>query len=370
MKRCLSVVAVLLFSGPLQAEAGVLRTFVTGEADETDVIYEATFDPSVAGSGVVTVRITDTVALDGIEFVPGGAPGEVVVGSLGGDIKHFNASAGATLPSFAVGAGPRPSTVLPVGTDIFFVANQFGMAAAPHKIRKVPIGGGPPVDVFDGAAASGLGLENLEGLEVVGDRLYFFANDHTSPTSRALYSIALTPGGDWDSAPPVQHIGGLAKGPAGDGSDELDFDPFTGLLFGTNIINGEVIAFDPFSGTEVFSPGSAHFIDGTQVSSGLATGLSLLSLEIDGIRSDGAGHLVFAGRGGVLGSIDIGGVMADGADDVDVFALFLDTSGFTVFDDLTSLATVPEPSTFALLGLGAIGLIGYRRRSRGRVARQ
>lgn len=112
------------------------------------------------------------------------------------------------------------------------------------------------------------------------------------------------------------------------------------------------------------SPGSTHFIDGAQIAADLTPddGLALLDNEIDGIRSTGDGHLVFAGRGGVLGSIDIAGVLGDGADGTDITRLWLSSlkagvDSTVVLDDLTPLGVaistpqVPalSPPTLALL---------------------
>ena len=244
---------------------------------------------------------------------------------------------------------------------------QFGFdGSAVHRIIRAPFAGGPEEVVFNGAAPGAGGLVEFEGLEIVDGRLYFFAQDPPpamAATTRALMSIGLA-GGVWDGLAPDVEIAGLMRGSVGgvgpgrsDGSDELDFDLFSGLLFGTNIINGEFIAFDPFTGMELIPGGlgsSSHFIDG---------GHSLTApYLIDGIRSDGAGHLVYVGRGGIIGAIDIDSVLTDGAADSDsVYSLFTDSS--YTFDDMTPFA-VPEPSTFALLSMGAIGLIGCCRRRR------
>jgi hypothetical protein len=191
----------------------------------------------------------------------------------------------------------------------------------------------PAEVVYDGAAH---GLKNFEGLEFVAGRLYFFAEDPFLPTARALVAIGLTPGGLWNGLPPAVHVGGLFEDPGStDGSDELDFDPPSGILFGTNIENGEVVAYAPFAASEVSSPGAVHFVDGGQVAASSGA-LGALGGEIDGVRSVGNGWLVFTGKAGVIVSLSIAGVLADGADDSDARVLFA-MPGLVHFDDLTPI---------------------------------
>ncbi len=148
----------------------------------------------------------------------------------------------------------------------------------------------------------------------------------------------------------------------------MDFDPSTGLLFGTNISTGETIGFDIADAGLGVGPvpvgGLPFLIDAAVVtaSAGFSTdvGLGLLSglvtpgaagpvREIDGIRPDGEGRLVVIGHDGVIVGIDIGGVLGDGADDGDIIRYFnrdVPTAGMTIgfsrtglrFDDHTILA--------------------------------
>ncbi|MCE9594410.1 MAG: hypothetical protein K8S98_09460 [Planctomycetes bacterium] len=325
----------------------ILTTYVTGATPTAEVVFRVRLDPAIALSGVVTIAVTDPrgITLDGIDFVPGTHGTEVVVGSPSKVIAHYDVVTGAVLPDYVphtdliaappAGAGTWPSTVVSTPTHVYYIENQFGFGAtASHRIMRKPFGGGPESIVFDGAFAGG--LKNFEGLEGVAGRLFFFGADPGDPGARALLSIGISMTGVWNGMSPLVEIGGLFKSPMSkDGSDELDFDPVTGLLFGTNIINGEVIAFDPFLGVEVSSPGAMHFIDGMQVA-GSTGNLSLLGLAIDGIRSAGEGHLVVSGKGGVILSIDVGGVLGDGADDGDVLPIVY-APGVLDFDDLTAL---------------------------------
>ncbi len=318
-------------------------TWVTGEVPGADVIFEVVFDPRLAYSALVTIAVAEPrgIPLDGIDFVPGTL--EVAVGSPAGVIPHYDLPPGAILPDFIAdtdliavppaGPGTWPSTVLSTPTHFYYVENQFGFGATPsHRIIRKPWPGGPEEVVYDGAVH---GLSNFEGLEIVAGRLFFFAKDPGPPDKRALISIGLAGGGTWDGLPFELEIGALteAPGPPTDGSDELDFDPSHGLIFGTNIIDGEVIAFDPFADLEVSSPGAVHFIDGVQVAASVGD-LALLGGEVDGIRAIGNGYLVFTGKAGVMGSIRIAGVLADGADDGDLTPLVV-MPGMLSFDDLT-----------------------------------
>lgn len=352
------------------------ETYITGDDGAGEVIFHVTLDPEVAFSAAAGVKATDTLRLDGIDFVPRTAGREVVVGAQtgagAGAIQHWDMTAPATkLADYTLTpGGTRPSTILSTPKHAYFVPNQFGFEAGPDVIGRVPFAGGPPELVFDGSAAGAGGLVNFEGLEMVGGRLYFFTADPGAAGSRALHSIGLDAAGLWDGAAPTLHAGGLTAGPGGDGSDELDFDPYSGLIFGTNIVSGEVIAVTP-GGGPVTSPGAApgFFIDAAQVAGGDPLGLKLLEaptpgLGIDGIRSDGLGHLVVVGLTGVIASIDIDGVMTDGADDADVIPLYVSSiagTGFS-FDDFTPLS-IPEPATAVLLATGLLVAL-FRRRPR------
>lgn len=324
----------------------VMVTYVTGELPGLDVVFEVAFDRLAPFSGVVSVAVVEPghFSLDGIDFVPGTGAKEVVVGCPIGKLTHYDVHGGAVLRDLvpmtdatAVPCAPGtwPSSVLSTPAHVYYTENQFGFGATPcHRIVRKPFGGGPEELVYDGAVH---GLVNFEGLEIVAGRLYFFVKDPGAVDERALVSIGLTPFGLWDGMPFAMHVPGLfeAPGPGTDGSDELDFDPVSGLIYGTNIVNGEVIAFDPFLGVEYSSPGAVHFIDDVHVAAS-AGDLALLGASIDGIRSTGDGGLVFSGKGGVIGAIDIFGVMVDGPDDGDVTPLVV-APGTMAFDDLTPI---------------------------------
>jgi len=375
------ILLIGLFEEPPRADAGIMTTYVTGESAGSNVIFKVTLDASIAGSGTVGVAVTEDrgLHLDGIDFAPhGDGHTGVMVGIPDGKVGFYNVVTGATLPDFiadtsavagATGSATHPSSVLSTPTHLYYVENQFGFdGSSDHRIMRKAFSGGPEEVVFDGGVAGAGGLVEFEGLEIVDDRLYFFAQDPApapAATTRALMSIDLDGAGIWDGSAPTAHITGLARGAIGgppvpgvsDGSDELDFDPSSGLLFGTNIINGEFIAYDPGLGMEVV-PGllgsTSHFIDGGHFLSAGA--------EIDGIRADGDGHLVFTGRGGIIGAIDIENVMTLGAADLtSVYTLF-DSPAFT-FDDLTPLIAVPEPTAVPLLLVATgLGLFAVRRR--------
>ncbi len=363
--------------------ADIMTTYVTGETpSDDDVIFKVTFDPAIAGSGVVSVAVTETrgFGVDGIDFVPGTGGAGGVAGAPTGKITKYNVKTGAILPDLigdtsaigpaSTGSPTHPSTVLSTPTHVYYVENQFGFdGSTDHRILRTPFAGGPVEVVFDGSGTfMGGDLVEFEGLEIVGDRLYFFAQDPAGPAARAMMSIGLDGAGLWDGAAPEANIVGLGRssmaagsGPGiSDGSDEIDFDPGSGLLFGTNIFNGEFIAYDPFLKVEVvpgFLGSSSHFIDSGHL---LSAGF-----EIDGIRSDGAGHLVFSGRGGIIGAIDIGNVLTMGAaDPTSVYSLFDGSGAGYVFDDLTPLMAVPEPSAFLILCVAAGTMALWQRRKR------
>jgi hypothetical protein len=330
---------------PLRAIKRPFVTWVTGELGTSDVIFEVRFHPRIAGSATLAVAVTDPRgALDGIDFVPGTS--EVVVGMPTGIISHYDLATGAILVDFVpdtdlvmpppMGPGTHPSTVWSTPGHVYYVENQFGFGATmSHRLMRKSFAAAPAELVYDGA---GHGLKNFEGLEGFGGRLYFFAEDPGLPTKRALVSIGVTPMGLWNGLAPAVHIGGLFEDPGStDGSDELDFDPVSGLIFGTNIENGEVVAWHPVAGVEVSSPGALHFVDGGQVAASSGA-LGALGGEIDGVRSVGNGWLLFTGKAGVIVSLHVPGVLADGADDGDARILFEPAvPGSIHFDDLTPI---------------------------------
>jgi hypothetical protein len=331
------------------AHAGTFVTYVTGEVGETHVVFRVIFDPAVPGSAVVTPILAEpSLRMDGIDFLPDSTT-EVAVGAQvgedGGAIPTFDVSAGVRLDDLvsdtnAVAPSPpgasRPSTVLSTSTHVYYIENQFGFAGGLHRIRRTPLAG--PVDaadvVFDGGAMGALGLKNFEGLALVGERLYLFAEDHAMPMFRALYSIHLDGTGLWDGAAPIKHLGMLTEGPAGDGSDELDYDPIAGMLYGTNIIGGEIIVYDPvgLTGGFLISPAAIGMAPPGSKLARLATGM------LDGIRANRDGYLVVVGLDGVILSIDLAGVAA-GLGEEDIRVLYddeLTPNGYR-FDDLTPL---------------------------------
>lgn len=400
-------------AGP--ADAVILKSYITGEVFTPTlkhVIFTVTFDPSVLLSGTIVTTLEDTAhRLDGIDFVPGTGETEVVAAGTylspppNGVVGHYKVDTGTILPPYIVftsTASPippppppittHPSSVKSTDTHFYYTENQFGFEAAdPHRIIRAPFAGGAAEVVFSGAdpavvTAFGAPLAQLEGIEIHDGRIYFFARDPTtsSPTlKRALFSASLT-GGVATGVAPVLELGGLTRGTGlagagpgtSDGSDELDFDPFTGLLWGTNITDGQLIAYDPVTMT------GGVVLDAATIATGSTFGLKLLTRRIDGIRSTGEGHLVFVGLDGTIGAIDLTGFVSGGGLgfgsilDSDVFPLFDDRldDGMGVdlefaFDDLTPLAVVsiPEPGTMLLVLVAAVFLVpAVRQRSCGK----
>ncbi len=356
-----------VFLGGPPASAVLFRTFVTGADPLGDVVFAVTLDPAIAGSATFAVAVRDSVRLDGIDYLPGSVR-EVAVGAQvagGGAITRYDVFAGTVLPDFvpATGAGTRPSSILtdtPTGSHVYYTENQFGFGAGGlHRIMRTPVGGpaGATDLVFDGSAVGAGGLVDFEGLEIVAGRLYFFARSDVVSTDRALYSIGLDGAGLWDGAAPSTLLGGLTAAAAGDGSDELDFDPLSGLIFGSNVINGEVIWWDPVGASGGF------LIAGAEILAGGPDLLRMATAQFDGIRSTGNGYLVLTGIDGVILSIDIAGAFA-GVGDEDVAILYdrLVEATDLRFDDLTPMNVIPEPTTIVLIGLGLAALARTKRR--------
>lgn len=423
--RCRRLIAFVLWVTcsfwPIDTNAEELATYITGEHAGVPVLYLATFDPAVKDSARLSIAVTDpTLAgrMDNIDFVPGSSFRSVIVttqrGGGGppqnGGLVQYNVTTGARVDIVSstngVAAPPasgesRPASILPnaAGSHYYYVENQFGFAGGTHRMMRVPIAGGTEEVVFDGTTSGGT-LVEFSGVEIVGSDIYFFAHDTDGPaTERQLYSVPLTAG--LGSGPAIPLVAGLDRSGAGppgpgssDGSDELDFDSNTGLLYGTNIGTGEIIGYSPGSGFFASPAGLPFFIDDALVAASAAAttddGLGLLAgvvtpgaagppRQIDGIRPDLAGdYLVVVGHDGVLVSIDILGVLTDGADDTDIIRLFnkdvpgagffnLDRASIS-FDDHTLLApasaVVPEPASLLAFLVCAMvaALYSWRRR--------
>jgi len=414
-----SIVAALIGAITAHSDAKPLVTYITGDTPaDGQVVFRAQFDSAVKDSAILTIVAKESdpaLRLDNIDFVPGSSFSEVVVTAQSagdGALTRYNVKTGAELPDVisstnAVAVPPpsgasRPASIVPdpTGTYYYYTENQFGFAGGTHRMMQVPIGGGVEKVAYDGL---GDGLVEFSGAEIIEDRMYFFAHDPAGPAAeRQLYSVPLDAAGI-ASGPAVLEVFGLDRSSgvaiaapgSSDGSDEMDFDPSTGLLYGTNIGTGETIGFDPATGPAIGVGALPFHIDDALVTAAAAVtvddGLGLLSgvatppgvfldgpeRQIDGIRPDGDGHLVVMGHNGVMVSIDIKGVLVDGADDSDIIRLFNadfpgagTTIGFSpvglAFDDHTVLAPVPEPATIVVwsaLAAACFGL-GWRRRRR------
>ena len=345
------------------AGAAPFFTYVTGEALGGDVIFKVTLDPTIAASATISTAATDARRLDGIDFLPG-STSSVSLGAQtpGGGCAiagfDFSTSTGVSYVP-ATGAGTKPSTVLNNAGHVYYIENQFGFGGGAHRIMRTPFGGPPGTTelVFERT-----GIVNLEGLEIHAGKLYFFAADPATAGTRALFSAALTAGVVAGATVPAKLLGGLKAAPAGDGSDELDWDPFTGYIFGTNMINGEVIYWNPAAMTGGFLISPADLATAAP-GSGVAR---FSTAKLDGIRATGDGYLVLTGLDGVIASIDIVGAFA-GVDAGDVKILY-DGPGFSGtpsihFDDLTPLVPLPTPGSLCLVGIGLASICFSRRRS-------
>jgi hypothetical protein len=135
-----------------------------------------------------------------------------------------------------------------------------------------------------------------------------------------------------------------------DGIDALAFDPISGTLYGSGVEPGydQLITIDKTTG--------AATVLGqlTQAGSG---GTINLPEALVGLAFDSSGNLfgsVGAGDGQIV-SIDIGNLE---------FTILGDAATGSVSDIAfySTTTAIPEPSSFALLGIGLAGIVGWRRR--------
>jgi streptogramin lyase len=174
------------------------------------------------------------------------------------------------------------------------------------------------------------GLGNPEGLAYDGSK--FFANigyRSGGPTGKQVAQIDPVTGAI------------LATSPGLNSLDGLTYDPYSGLLYAASLFGNLIYSIDPNNLSAV------QIATGTQIVPGP-----------DGITTDGAGNLFIASSSSVGNG--------------HVYQFNLNTNTLTQdthvngLDDLapaSGAGSVPEPSTFALVGIGTFGLAFRRRRS-------
>lgn len=170
-------------------------------------------------------------------------------------------------------------------------------------------------------------------------------------------------------------------------SDRLiTIDPGTGIgslrgVYGSNIVSVDGIAVDPTSGI-LYGVGNdlmdENFLITIDKMSGAATKEGVITELGSGSPLPGSiVGLAFDPMGNLFGSI--GGNPLDPSDRGTIVSIDINALTFTAFDNgfgdnlidgpvsdiaFNSGTAVPEPSSFALLGLGAAGFLGWRRRKR------
>jgi hypothetical protein len=284
-----------------------------GRADAVPVLYATSLEGQQivkvdVGTSAVTPVFTTVGQPDSMIFTP---DGNIVYSSISnGQIRLYNVTTKTDTP-LASGLGAQQDLVLDPGSKTVTFSN-----AGPGLVERVSLSGGP-VTVLNGGNNYG---GNVTGLayDAAG---HLFLNIPNG-THVGISQIDPNDGHIIHSSP--QAIGGF---------DGLTYDPFSHLLYATNLGANQAYAIDP--------------------TTLLATPLANFSVPgPDGIVADGQGNLFIASRGN-FHIYEYNLLSMSQSQKTQVFGL----------DDLAPLvgpgAPTPEPSTLLLMGSLGLGMVCY-----------
>jgi sugar lactone lactonase YvrE len=282
---------------------------------------------ATANNGYSEIDKVDTVANTVTTFLNTPAPPDSIIFDTSGNVIYSTVGAGQVVkynPNttnstvLATGLVDAADEVLEPGGNSTLVSD-YG-AGTIDRINFSPLSVTP--------LSTGLG--NPEGLAYDGSKL--FANiglRYGGPTAKQVAQIDPVTGAI------------LATSPGLNSLDGLTYDPYSGLLYAASLFGNLIYSIDPNNLSIV----------------GIATGTQIVPGP-DGITTDGAGNLFIASSSSVGNG--------------HVYQFNLNTNTLTRdthvngLDDLapaSGAGSVPEPSTFALVGIGTFGLAFRRRRS-------
>jgi streptogramin lyase len=279
--------------------------------------------------------VTNEVGADGIMFAPNG--NLIVTSNATNNVYRIDASTGATLQTVSTGTNGFPDYHMaldPSGNE-FYSSNRYNRGTGPLDTFKINSNG-----TFNNATTTPItgGDSNVTQLAFApnGKILY------TDGTPNSNGSIGLFTFGSPDTTTQLKPAGQV---PAAHG---VVYDPFTGkwTMFG----GGAVATMDPNAGSNAAIAASLEQRNG-------------INADFDQGSVDGLGHALIAGNGDIT-FIDYSQThdITSPLNTVNI------TGGFGAIDDVAPLvglgsqSNAPEPSSMTILGLGALGLLGYARR--------
>jgi hypothetical protein len=278
-------------------------------------------------SSLSLMNKTDIAALPGADGLVFTSDSKLAVGGQGNAVYRVDPTTGATLAS--PNAGGTSAYHMMVGPDGSIYSS--GIPGTPAKYNSTLTN--------NGAAGTVTGSEANIGIDTIA----------------------------WDSTGQAWYTSSGSGGNGSFGRLTITGNTYATTRLQSNVAAAHGMTFDAYTGTLILF-GNSHI---TQIDPNNPTvilhDVSFSNVQFDQGTVDGQGHIFVADNNGNLLFMDISGSKNVAA------ANFTSLTPLDSFlDDVAPLSglgsAAPEPSTLALLATGGLGLLGYARRRRKRLA--
>jgi len=250
------------------------------------------------------------------------------------------------------------------GSTLYGTTIWGGGSTTAGNIFSIPVTGGTPTTIFT-FGNSGVQFP-LGNLAISGSTIY------GSTQFGAIYSVSTTgssfrnlltlngPNGEWPFG--VTLGGSTLYGMTYQGGDYSD-----GTVFGVSVDGSSSSTLLSFNGIDgAFPEYGSLTLSGSTLYGMTAMGGAYGNGTIFSINTDGSGFQKLFDFNGADGSVPEGDLVVDGSTLYGMTIVGGANNDGTVF--ALNLAPTPEPSTFALLAVGAVGVLAYSWRRRRRAA--